>query len=218
VGRLYTFESGRTPRQKAKSEERLSKLFYANARTDVDYLLRVYLYKYYGQEVYPDIFAKELRDFRETQSFMPSTAEISLKMPFDMAISGGRKTVQTAMRQQKHKWAQSAVNYKDENYLDAVIASVVSDDTALIDYMTERLMQKPKSLKAAALQVRKMGHPDHVVNKLTNGLQNHLDITGTKLREKVEAMAGCKIARECKDGKIQPLKHAELLPFNPRRL
>lgn len=218
MGRLYEFESNRAHQQKTESEQRLGQIFYANARTDVEYLLRVYLHKYYDQDVHPDYFAEQLKNLRETQGFMPSTAEVSIKMAFDMAITGGMKTVQTAMRQQKHNWAQSAVHYDDENYLDGVVASVVYDDTALIDYMIEKLMKQPKSLKAAALQVRKQGSPEPVITKLTKGLQNHVGITGAKLREKVEAMAGYKIAKECKDGKIVPLTYGAVLPFKARKV
>ena len=217
MGRLLHFKDGNKERPSNNSERYLEKLFWDNARADVEALLRLYLFKYYGGEVYPEYYASELRQLREMQAFMPSTAEISLKMAFDMANMGGMKSVQTAMLKEKRKWAEAATDYGDENYLQGVVNAVTSDDSDVLEVMIENWMKSPKVLASTASMTKKRGTPAPVVNALVKGIRKSTKIDGKRLRDKVAAMSGFAIATELKEGKICRQMRADVLPFRLKK-
>ena len=217
MGKLIKFRTEKLSRAEASCEKRLKQLYWDNAHADVDSLLRLYLIEHCGSEVYPDLFSRELRGLRDTQCFTPSIAEIELKPAFEHAIVGGVKGVKDVFEQERQKWHEQMVSYADENYVDGVIKAIISDDSEILDVMIDKLMKEPKSLRSAESMVKKRGSPVPVARSLTTGLMNRVGITGQKLRNRIESMAGVKLANECKQGKIVAQTYGDVLNFGPRK-
>lgn len=216
MGKLLFVTDEHRQRSVTSAERHLDKLFWENARRDVDALLRLYLYKFYNAKVHPEFYTAELLTMREMQGFMPSTAKVDLKMAFDMAHMGGMKTVQTAMLKEKESWAAAAVSYGDESYLNAVVNAVTQDDSAAIKVLMDKWLGDPKLLKNMANMTKKRNTPTPVVRALTKGLQKVTNINGKTLRARVEAVSGLRIAVHTRDGKITEHKKADVLPFRKR--
>jgi hypothetical protein len=216
MGKLIKFNKQKTTQKEANCERRLQELYWENAVKDIDALLRLYLFEHYKGEVFPDFYARQLRSLRETQGFVPSLADISLKAAFDDAMAGGVKVVGDIFGQERKNWHDQAVHYGGADYLGGVINAVVSNDVEILDVMIDRLMKDPKSLKAAAKKIGRAKSPEPIARELTSGLMKIERITGRRLRERIESMSGVALANECRNGRVVAQTYGSLLTFTPK--